>query len=73
MVRALRVLDILVIVILVLIAAALVYIFWPLIIALIIMTIGYFIYRWDMKRKRLGRQLREKGTINNVHCIFVNR
>jgi uncharacterized protein YqgC (DUF456 family) len=54
MVRALRVLDILVIVILVLIAAALVYIFWPLIIALIIMAIGYFTYRWYMKRKRLG-------------------
>jgi predicted PurR-regulated permease PerM len=54
MVRALRVLDILVIVILVLIAAALVYIFWPFIIALIIMAIGYFTYRWYMKRKRLG-------------------
>ena len=52
--ESVRVLDILVIVILVLIAAALVYIFWPLIIALIIMAIGYFTYRWYMKRKRLG-------------------
>jgi uncharacterized protein YqgC (DUF456 family) len=54
MVRALRVLDILVIIILVLIAAAFVYIFWPLIMAVIIMAIGYFTYRWYMKRKRLG-------------------
>jgi uncharacterized protein YqgC (DUF456 family) len=54
MVRALRVLDILVIIILVLIAAALIYIFWPLIVAIIIMAVGYFIYRWYMRKKRLG-------------------
>jgi hypothetical protein len=54
MVKALRVLDILVIVILVLIAAALIYIFWQLIVAIIIMAVGYFIYRWYMKRKQLG-------------------
>jgi hypothetical protein len=54
MVRALRILDILVIVILVLIAAALIYIFWPLIVAIIIMAVGYFTYRWYMRRKRLG-------------------
>jgi uncharacterized protein YqgC (DUF456 family) len=54
MVRALRVLDILVIVILVIIAAAFVYIFWPLIVAVIIMAVGYFTYRWYMKRKVLG-------------------
>lgn len=51
--RALKVLDILVIVILVVIAAALIYLFWPLIIAIIVMAVGYFIYRWYMKRKRL--------------------
>jgi hypothetical protein len=54
MVRALRVLDILVIVILVLIAVALIFIFWPLIIAIIIMAVGYFTYRWYVKRRRLG-------------------
>jgi predicted PurR-regulated permease PerM len=52
MVRALRVLDILVIVIIVITAAALIYIFWPLIVAIIIMAAGYFLYRWYMKRKR---------------------
>jgi hypothetical protein len=52
LVRALRVLDILVIVIIVITAAALIYIFWPLIVAIIIMAAGYFIYRWYMKRKR---------------------
>jgi hypothetical protein len=54
MVRALRVLDILVSVILVLIAVALIFIFWPLIIAIIIMAVGYFTYRWYVKRRRLG-------------------
>jgi predicted PurR-regulated permease PerM len=52
LVRALRVLDILVIVIIVITAAALIYIFWPLIVAIIIMAAGYFLYRWYMKRKR---------------------
>lgn len=52
LVRALRVLDILVIVIIVITAAALIYIFWPLIVAIMIMAAGYFIYRWYMKRKR---------------------
>ena len=52
--RALGVLEILVIVILVIIAAALSYIFWPLIVAIIIMAVGYFTYRWYVKRKRLG-------------------
>ena len=53
MVKALRVLDILVIVILVLIAAALIYIFWQLIVAIIIMAVGYFTYRWYVKRRLL--------------------
>lgn len=52
LVKALRVLDILVIVIIVITAAALIYIFWPLIVAIMIMAAGYFIYRWYMKRKR---------------------
>lgn len=52
LVRALRVLDILVIVIIVITAAALIYVFWPLIVAIMIMAAGYFIYRWYMKRKR---------------------
>jgi predicted PurR-regulated permease PerM len=52
LVRPLRVLDILIIVIIVITAAALIYIFWPLIVAIIIMAVGYFIYRWYRKRKR---------------------
>ncbi len=52
LVRALRVLDILVIVIIFITAAALIYIFWPIIVAIIIMAAGYFLYRWYMKRKR---------------------
>ena len=54
MVKALRALDILVILIVVLIAAALVYILWPLILAVIIMAVGYFTYRWYVRRKRVG-------------------
>jgi hypothetical protein len=54
MVKALSALDILVIVIVVLIAAALIYVFWPLIVAIIIMAVGYFTYRWYMRRKRVG-------------------
>ncbi|MDQ4056672.1 MAG: hypothetical protein M3156_04555 [Thermoproteota archaeon] len=52
LVRSLRVLEILIIVIIVITAAALIYIFWPLIVAIIIMAVGYFIYRWHMKQKR---------------------
>lgn len=54
MVKALRALDILVIVIVVLIAAALIYVFWPLFVAVVIMAVGYFAYRWYMRRKRVG-------------------
>jgi hypothetical protein len=54
MVKALRALDILVILIVVLIAAALIYVFWPLIVAIIVMAVGYFTYRWYMRRKRVG-------------------
>jgi hypothetical protein len=46
-------LDILIIIILILIAAAFVYIFWPLLVAVIIMAVGYFTYRWYMKSKVL--------------------
>jgi uncharacterized protein YqgC (DUF456 family) len=54
MVKALRALDILVILIVVLIAAALICVFWPLIVAIIVMAVGYFTYRWYMRRKRVG-------------------
>jgi hypothetical protein len=52
-VRALNTSDILVIVILVVVAALVIYLFWPLIVAIVIMAVGYLIYRWYMKRKFL--------------------
>ncbi|CAN5409476.1 hypothetical protein BH18THE2_BH18THE2_41960 [soil metagenome] len=53
MVGALKVLDILIIVIVVLVAVAAIYLLWPLFVAIMFMAVGYFIYRWYMKRKRL--------------------
>ena len=53
LVRAFKVLDILVIVIVVLVAVVAIYLLWPLFVAIMFMAVGYFIYRWYMKRKRL--------------------
>ena len=50
--RAFKILDILVVIIIVLVALFAIYILWPLLVAIIIMAIGYFIYRWYTKRKR---------------------
>jgi hypothetical protein len=52
--RAFKALDILVVIIIVLVALFAIYILWPLLAAIIIMAIGYFIYRWYTKRKRLA-------------------
>ena len=53
MARALNLTDIIIIAILVIIAAVLIYLLRPLIIAIVIITAGYFIYRWYTKRKLL--------------------
>ncbi|MGB7679305.1 MAG: hypothetical protein WBL49_10895, partial [Nitrososphaeraceae archaeon] len=52
LVRAFRVLDILVIIVLILVAVIAIYFLWPLLVAIIIMAVGYFIYRWYMKKRR---------------------
>jgi hypothetical protein len=51
--RALNAFDIVVILILVVVAALVIYLLWPLIIAIVIIAVGYFIYRWYMKRKSI--------------------
>jgi Flp pilus assembly protein TadB len=43
--------DLFVIVVLVIIAAIVIYLLRPLIIAIIIIAVGYFIYRWYTKRE----------------------
>ena len=50
--RALKTLDILIVIIIVLVAILAIYILWPLLVGIIIMAIGYFIYRWYTKKKR---------------------
>jgi predicted PurR-regulated permease PerM len=52
LVRAFKVLDILVIIVLILVAVIAIYFLWPLLVAIIIMAVGYFIYRWYMKKRR---------------------
>lgn len=51
MARALNIMDIIVIAVLVIIAALIIYLLRPLIIAIVIIAAGYFIYRWYTKRK----------------------
>ncbi|HYY65691.1 MAG TPA: hypothetical protein VE622_01480 [Nitrososphaeraceae archaeon] len=51
MVRALNALDIVIIAILIVLVAIVIYLLRPLIIAIVIIAAGYFIYRWYTKRK----------------------
>jgi hypothetical protein len=51
MARPLRALDWIVIAALVILAAVLIYVLWPLIIAIAIIAAGYFIYRWYTGRR----------------------
>jgi hypothetical protein len=51
MARPLRTLDWVVIAILVIVAAIVIYLLWPLIIAIAIIAAGYFIYRWYTGRR----------------------
>jgi hypothetical protein len=51
MARPLRALDWVVIAALVILAAVLIYVLWPLIIAIAIIAAGYFIYRWYTGRR----------------------
>ena len=51
MVRTLNIIDIIVIAVLVIIAALIIYLLRPLIIAIVIIAAGYLIYRWYTKRK----------------------
>jgi uncharacterized protein YqgC (DUF456 family) len=51
MARPLRTLDWLVIAALVIVAAIVIYLLWPLVIAIAIIAAGYFIYRWYRGRR----------------------
>jgi uncharacterized protein HemY len=51
MARPLNILDIVVIVILIIVAAIVIYLLRPLIVVLVIIGVGYFIYRWYKHRK----------------------
>jgi Flp pilus assembly protein TadB len=46
--------DIVIIVLLAIIAAIVIYFLRPLIIAIVIIAVAYFIYRWYVKRKRVA-------------------
>ena len=51
MTRRLNILDIIVIVVLIIVAAIVIYLLRPLIVVLVIIGVGYFIYRWYKRRK----------------------
>jgi hypothetical protein len=51
MARPLRMLDWVIIAVLVIVAAILIYVLWPLVIAIAIIAAGYFIYRWYTGRR----------------------
>jgi uncharacterized protein HemY len=51
MARPLNTLDIVVIVALIIVAAIVIYLLSPLIVVLVILGVGYFIYRWYKRRK----------------------
>ncbi|HEY6755849.1 MAG TPA: hypothetical protein VI037_00520 [Nitrososphaera sp.] len=51
MARPLRMLDWVVIAALVILAAILIYVLWPLVVAIAIIAAGYFIYRWYTGRR----------------------
>ena len=51
MARPLRMLDWVVIAVLVIVAAILIYVLWPLVVAIAIIAAGYFIYRWYTGRR----------------------
>jgi Flp pilus assembly protein TadB len=51
MARPLRALDWVVIAALVIVAAIVIYLLWPLVIAIAIIAAGYFIYRWYRGRR----------------------
>ncbi len=53
MARPLNVLDILVIVAIIIVAAIVIYLLRPLIVLLVIIGVGYFIYKWYKRRKTL--------------------
>ena len=51
MARPLNIMDIIVIVVLIIVAAIVIYLLRPLIIVLVIIGVGYFIYKWYKRRK----------------------
>jgi uncharacterized protein HemY len=51
MARPLTILDIAVIVALIIVAAIVIYLLRPLIVVLVIIGVGYFIYKWYKRRK----------------------
>jgi hypothetical protein len=50
MTKSLGVLDILIIAALIIIAALVIYFLWPLVVAVVIVGVGYYIYKWYRKR-----------------------
>lgn len=51
--RPLNILDIIIIVVLIIVAAIVIYLLRPLIVILVIIGVGYFIYKWYKRRKAL--------------------
>jgi uncharacterized protein HemY len=49
--RPLTILDIVIIVALIIVAAIVIYLLRPLIVVLVIIGVGYFIYKWYKRRK----------------------
>ena len=51
LIKPLGILDILIIAALIVVAAVVIYFLWPLIVAIVIIGVAYFIYKWYIKRK----------------------
>ena len=54
MARPLNILDMVVIAALIIVAAIVIYLLRPLVVVLVIIGVGYFIYRWYKRRKARG-------------------
>ena len=50
MAKSLAILGILIIAALVIVAAVVIYFLWPLVVAVVIVGVGYYIYKWYRKR-----------------------
>ncbi len=57
--KPIGILDVIIIAALIVIAAVVVYLLWRLVIAVVLIGVAYYIYKWYVKRKRTVSQYRD--------------